>query len=67
MGRDTSVVCTNPAFTGKEIRAIVPSESAIDHDAENVRFSLKPFKTCLFDKETGLRIRYRVKSEDKNA
>ena len=57
MGRDTSVVASHPAFTGKEIRAIVPSESVIDHDAAEVHFAVKPFKVHLFDKDTGERIR----------
>ena len=60
MGRDTSVVATHPAFSGKEIRAIVPTESQIGiaRDAKKVRFSVKTFKTHIFDKETGLRIRF---------
>ena len=54
MGRDSSVVCSHPAFHGEEIRAIVDSETNVDPYAETVSFSLKPSKVHLFDKESEL-------------
>ena len=56
MGRDTSVVSTHPAFTGVNIRSIIPAENRVDTASETVRFSLKPKKVFLFDRETEVRI-----------
>ena len=56
MGRDTSVVSSNPAMEGVSIRSIVPSDSIIDPEAKTVRFRLKPAKVHLFDAETEERI-----------
>ena len=41
---------------GKEIRAIVSSETRPDEDAGEVRFSLKKAKVHLFSRETEARI-----------
>ena len=54
MGRDTSVVAAHSAYQGKEIRAIIPSESRFAAQDQKVRFSLKPMKVAVFDKTTGL-------------
>ena len=57
MGRDTSVVCQHPAFLGDSFRAIIDAED-ISHVYEgSIRFSLKPNKVFLFNKETGERFR----------
>ena len=56
MGRDSSVVAAHPAMEGKEIRAIVSSETRPDEDAGEVRFSLKKAKVHLFSRETEARI-----------
>jgi len=56
MGRDISVVCTNACCENESIRAIISAENAVDEDAKTVRFDLKPFKTDIFDAETGERI-----------
>ena len=57
MGRDTSVVCRHTAFLGECFRAIIDAED-ISHVCEgSIRFSLKPGKVFLFNKETGERIR----------
>ena len=56
MGRDTSVVSSNPAMEGVSIRSIVPSDSVIDPEVKTVRFRLKPAKVHLFDAETEERI-----------
>lgn len=52
MGRDTSVVSTNPSMLVESIRSIVPTESKVDVQKAEVRFSLKPFKVHLFNHET---------------
>ncbi len=57
MGRDTSVIATHPAFTGENIRAIIPSEEKIDTEDGKVRFSVKAPKVRIFDYETGERIK----------
>ena len=57
MGRDVSVVAGHEASETGRLRASVAAESAVDEDAETVRFDLKPNKTLLFDRETQRRIR----------
>ena len=57
MGRDVSVVAGHEASETGRLRAIVSAESAVNEDAETVRFDLKPNKTLLFDKKTERRIR----------
>lgn len=56
MGRDISVVSTNPHAQSKAIRSIINAENKVDADAKDVRFALKPNKVLLFQKETGERI-----------
>lgn len=56
MGRDTSVVSSHKAAISASIRSIIPSESKIDSSKEKIAFSLKPFKTYLFDKTSENRI-----------
>ena len=56
MGRDVSVVSTHPKMTGKCIRSIVSSEYKFEPDQEDVRFSLKPYKVFLFDRESEERV-----------
>lgn len=56
MGRDTSVVSRHSAFIGENIRSIVSSDFEIDTESETVRFSLKPKKVFIFDRETEERI-----------
>ena len=58
MGRDISVVCQHPAFTGDSFRAIVDSDDLPLLTGTTVRFSLKPNKVFLFCKETGERVRF---------
>ncbi len=57
MGRDVSLVLLHPSFTGEKIRAIISSEEVIEPVEGKVRFSLKPRKTSIFDKNTQERIR----------
>ena len=56
MGRDVSVVSTHPDSQKPQIRSIISAESKIDTTAEEVRFSVKPHKTFIFNKETEERI-----------
>lgn len=56
MGRDISVVCTNPASLNPTIRAIIGTENKVDTESEAVRFALKPGKVFIFHKDTEERI-----------
>ncbi len=60
MGRDSSVVAKNDAFIGEMIRAIISSETKVDTSKPDIRFTLKPAKTYLFDRSTEERIRFSV-------
>ena len=61
MGRDASVVSTHSASVNPVIRSIINSDVKIDETQETVRFSLKPHKVFIFNKETEERIRFEVK------
>ena len=56
MGRDVSVVSTHPKMTGRNIRSIVSAENRFEPGQEEVRFSLKPYKVFLFDRESEERV-----------
>ncbi len=56
MGRDVSVISTNPACENGTLRAIINAEKTPSFSAGTVHFSLKPKKVFLFRKETGERI-----------
>ncbi len=56
LGRDISVVCSNPACGESVIRAIIDSDNLVDTRSQTVCFELKPEKVFLFDTETGERI-----------
>ncbi|MBQ6513146.1 MAG: ABC transporter ATP-binding protein, partial [Clostridia bacterium] len=56
MGRDVSVVCRHPKMTGRNLRAIIPAENRADPGMKQVRFSLKPYKVHVFDRESEARI-----------
>ena len=58
MGRDVSIVCTNPASANPVIRAIIDADNKIELGTQTVRFSLKPHKVFVFNKETEERIRF---------
>ena len=60
MGRDSSVVAKNDAFIGETIRAIISSETKVDTSKPDIRFTLKPAKTYLFDRSTEERIAFNV-------
>ena len=61
MGRDVSIVSTNPASVSPSIRSIINSDNKVDLSAKTVSYSVKPHKFFLFNKETEERIRYEVK------
>ena len=61
MGRDSTVIATHPAFDGVNIRAIIPAESARNIAGDRVRFSVKPFKIHVFDRDDETRLRFEVK------
>ncbi|MDD6200819.1 MAG: ABC transporter ATP-binding protein [Firmicutes bacterium] len=61
MGRDVSIVSTNPASLNPIIRSIINADNKVDATQENVRYSLKPHKLFLFNKETEERIFFEVK------
>ena len=56
MGRDVSVVSTHEKMTGKCVRSIVSSENRFRPDQQEVRFSLKPYKVFLFNRESEERV-----------
>ncbi len=56
MGRDVSIVSTNPNSQNPIIRSIIDADNEIDHESEKVRFSLKPNKVFIFSKETEKRL-----------
>ena len=51
MGRDMSVVCIHKDVLSPILRAIIPSDTKIDHNAKNIKFSLKEHKVFVFKKE----------------
>lgn len=59
MGRDTSVVFKHSAGTTVSMRAIVSAENTFNRENGSVRFSIKPAKTHIFDKETEIRLSQR--------
>lgn len=59
MGRDISVVSTNASSLNPTVRSIIGTENAVKEE-EYVRFSLKPRKVFLFNKETEERIYFEV-------
>lgn len=56
MGRDVSVVSTHACSENAQIRSIISAENHVDPSRTVVRFALKPFKVCLFDRESEERI-----------
>ena len=58
MGRDVSMVCSHPGFTGDTFRAIVSSEDLSEVTGTQVSFRLKKAKVFLFRPDDGQRIRF---------
>ncbi len=61
MGRDVSIVSTHDACQNPVIRSIINADDVAAAGKEIVRYSLKPHKLFIFNKETEQRIRYEVK------
>lgn len=61
MGRDITVVSSNPNSLAPSIRSIISAENKVDVGAGTVRFDVKPKKLFIFDKETEERIRFNIK------
>ena len=61
MGRDVSVVSTNPASVNPFIRSIIDADNRPTLDETTIRYNVKPHKVFLFHKETEERIRCEVK------
>jgi multiple sugar transport system ATP-binding protein len=61
MGRDVSIVSTNAASCNPVIRSIINADNKLNFASETVRYSLKPHKVFLFNKQTEERIRCEVK------
>ncbi len=59
MGRDVSIVSKNPASLNPVIRSIVNADNLVT-SGDTVKFSLKPHKVFLFNKETEQRIYFEV-------
>ena len=61
MGREVSSVSTTPASMNPVIRSLINADNKVDLSAGTVRYTVKPHKFFLFNKETEERIRYEVK------
>ena len=60
MGRDVSIVSTNEASLNPVVRSIINADNKVDITQEFVRYSVKPHKFFLFNKETEERIYFEV-------
>ena len=56
MGRDVSIVSTHSASQNPVVRSIISSDIVVNAAAGEVRYSLKPHKVFIFDKETEQRL-----------
>ncbi len=61
MGRDVSIVSTNPASLNPVVRSIINADNKVDTSVETVSYSLKPHKVFIFNKENEERIYFEVK------
>ena len=61
MGRDVSIVSTHPASANPDVRSIINADNKVDTSSKMVRYSIKPHKLFLFNKETEERIYFEVK------
>ena len=61
MGRDVSVVSTNAASLNPVIRSIINADNKVNEESDIVRYSIKPHKMFVFNKETEERIYFEVK------
>ena len=61
MGRDVSIVSTHDSSVNPFVRSIVDADNKLSPDATTVKYSLKPHKVFIFNKETEERIYFEVK------
>ena len=61
MGRDVSVVSKHDASQNPLIRSIIDADVVIDRESETIKYSLKPHKVFIFNKESEERIYFEVK------
>ncbi len=61
MGRDVSIVSTHEASVNPLIRSIINADNKVDAAQQTVRFTLKPHKVFIFNKENEERIDFEVK------
>ena len=61
MGRDVSIVSTNPASVNPVVRSIINADNKVDVTLDTVRYNVKPHKLFVFSKETEERIYFEVK------
>lgn len=56
MGRDISILSDHSGAMGATVRSIINSDTKIDVTSKEIRFSVKPSKLYIFDRETEKRI-----------
>ena len=61
MGRDVSIVSKHESSVNPMIRSIIDADHKLNVGSEVVRYSVKPHKFFLFNKETEERMYYEVK------
>ena len=63
MGRDISVISTHKDAQSVSIRSIIDAMNDVDTTKAQVRFSLKPKKVLLFDRETEERVYFSIQGK----
>ena len=61
MGRDVSIVSTHDASMNPSVRSIINADNKFDVSSEYIRYTIKPHKIFIFNKETEERIYFEVK------
>ena len=61
MGRDVSIVSTHDASMNPSVRSIINADNKFDVGSEYIRYTIKPHKIFIFNKETEERIYFEVK------
>mgnify|MGYP003290240578 CR=1 FL=1 len=60
MGRDVSIVSTHEASLNPVIRSIINADNKVSVESSTVKYSIKPHKAFIFNKETEERIYFEV-------
>ncbi len=61
MGRDVSIISKHAAAQVPVVRSIINADFRLASDCKQVRYTLKPHKVFIFDKETEERVHFEVK------